>query len=217
MKKSLLLYVFILFNTSIIAQSGSIFNFYFSVAPELTDYIKKEDKARTWFSGWSESEAMPEELIDSIKQKTEERFATKLSMPVKCCYRKNKKGENISSIGASGMIEGLPANTFNQGKEVCSESTRYISLTVQLYASGGSSVTMVNKKSKIKPKLQITAKVFDENKVEIWKNDVVLKDFEKLRSVTKYYGTVEVTRSEVLNPYDIYAMYLMGLDQLMLD
>lgn len=138
-------------------------------------------------------------------------------MPVKCCYRKNKKGENISSIGVSGVIEGLPANTFSQGKEVCSGSTRYISLSVQLYASGGSSVTIVNTKTKLKPKLQITAKVFDDNKIEIWGKKVVLKDFEKIRSITKYYGTVEVTRSEVLTPYDIYAMYLMGLDQLMLD
>lgn len=217
MKNLIVLFILVWFNNQTNAQSGSVFNFSFRVDPELTDYFKKEDKAKVWFSGWSEGEAMPEELIDSIKQKTEERFSTKLAIPVTCCYRKNKKGENISTIGISGMIEGLPANTFNQAKEVCSGSKRYISLGVQIYASGGSSVTIVNTKTKLKPKLQITAKVFDENKVEIWGKDVVLKDFDKLRSITEYYGTVEVTHSEVLNPYDIYAMYLMGLDQLMMD
>jgi len=160
---------------------------------------------------------MPQQLIDSITQKTEERFAEQLAMPVKCCYRKNKKGENIGSVGVFGDLEGLPDNTFNRSKEVCPTSTRYISLSVQLYSSGGTSVTMVNKKSKLKPKLQITAKVYDENKVKIWQKKVVLKDFKKLRSITRYYGTVEETNSQVLNPYDIYAMYLMGLDKLMLD
>ena len=160
---------------------------------------------------------MPEELIDSMKLKTEERFTAKLAMPVKCCYRKNRKGENISSVGVFGVLEGLPANSFNQAKETCAGSTRYISLTVQLYSSGGSSVTIVNTRSKLKPKIQLTAIVYDENKDEVWKKDIVLKDFEKLRSITKYYGTVEITRSEVLTPFDIYAMYLLALDKLMQD
>jgi hypothetical protein len=217
MKNNLLLFILILCSNLLIAQSGSVYYFLFNVDPELTDYSKTEDKSRTWFSGWSESEAMPQQLIDSITQKTEERFTAKLGMPVKCCYRKNKKGENFGSVGVFGDLEGLPFNTFSIGKKACPASTRYISLSVQLYSSGGTSVITANKKSKLKPKLQITAKVFDENKVKIWQKKVVLKDFKKLRSVTKYYGTVEVTNSQVLNPYDIYAMYLTGLDKLMLD
>ncbi len=159
MKNNLLLFFLIFCGNLLIAQSGSVYFFYFNVDPELTDYFKTEDKAKTWFSGWSESEVMPQQLIDSITQKTEERFAEQLAMPVKCCYRKNKKGENIGSVGVFGDLEGLPDNTFNRSKEVCPTSTRYISLSVQLYSSGGTSVTMVNKKSKLKPKLQITAKV----------------------------------------------------------
>lgn len=207
----------LLISSQLKAQSGSLYNFYFKVDQQLTDYFKTEDKARSWFSGWSESESMPEQLIDSIKKITEERFTSKLGIPVKCCYRKNKKGENIGTIGISGILEGLPGNTFNGGKEACPTSTRYVSIDVQIYSSGGLSITLVNKTSKLKPKLQITAKVYDENKVEIWKNQIDIKDFEKLRSVTQYYGTVEVTRSEVLNPYDLYAMYLMGIDKLMQD
>jgi hypothetical protein len=205
----------LLISSQVKAQSGSIYFFFFKVDQQLTDYFKVEDKARTWFSGWSESETMPERLIDSIKLKAEEMFSSKLGMPVKCCYRKNKKGENISTVGMFGMLEGLPSNTFTVGKETCPASTRYIWIDVQLYSSGGTSITTVNKISKLKPKIQITAKVYDENKTEIWKEEAVIKDFEKLRSVTKYYGSLEVTRSDVLNPYDIYAMYLMGMDKLL--
>lgn len=215
MKNIFTLTIMLLISSIIKAQSGSVYNLFFRVDQQLTDYFKAEDKSRAWFSGWSESESMPEQLIDSIKKITEERFTSKLGIPVRCCYRKNKKGENISTIGVSGIVEGLPSNTFSGGKEACPSSTRYISLDVQIYSSGGTSITLVNKTSKLKPKLQLTVKVYDENKVEIWKKQLVLVDFEKLRSVTQYYGKVEVTRSEVLNPYDLYAMYLMGLDKLM--
>lgn len=217
MKNTFILSILLLLSSQLKAQSGTVYNLFFIVDQQLTDYFKTEDKARTWFSGWSESESMPEPLIDSIKKITEEKFTSKLGIPVKCCYRKNKKGENIGTIGVSGILEGLPSSTFNGGKEACPSNTRYISLDVQIYSSGGTSIILVNKTSKLKPKLQLTAKVYDENKVEIWKKQIVLKDFEKLRSVTQYYGTVEVTRSEVLNPYDIYAMYLMGIDKLMQD
>ena len=101
----------LLISSQLKAQSGSLYNFYFKVDQQLTDYFKTEDKARSWFSGWSESESMPEQLIDSIKKITEERFTSKLGIPVKCCYHKNKKGENIGTIGISGILEGLPGNT----------------------------------------------------------------------------------------------------------
>jgi len=215
MKKSLLLFILICFSTLIIAQSGSIYSIYFKVDPELTDYFKAENNSRVFFSGWSESEAMPQQLSDSIALKAIEHFAAQLEMPVECCYRQDKNGKNMGTIGVFGVLDGMPANTFKQGKEECSSSTRFISLSVQIYSSGGSSVTMVDKRSKLRPRLQISAKVYDENKVEVMNKKVVLKDFEKLRSITKYYGNVEATSAAVLNPHDIYAMYLMGLEKLM--
>lgn len=202
--------------SSLLAQSGAVYFFNFTVAPELTDYIKVENKSQKWFSGWSESQAMPNELIESIKTKTEEALTTKLEVPVSMCYRKNKKGEDVGSVGVFGALEGLPDNTFNKGKEVCPDNTKYIYFSVQIYASGGTSITMVNKKTKLKPKLQMTVKVLDADKNKIWDNKVVIKDFEKIRSITKYYGAKEVTTSETLSPYDIYAMFLMGLDELCL-
>ena len=57
--------------------------------------------------------------------------------------------------------------------------------------------------------------VFDENKNKVWKKKIEIKDFAKLRSVKRNYGDFDVTKSEVLSPVDIYAMYIIGLDELM--
>jgi predicted type IV restriction endonuclease len=173
-----------------------------------------DDKSRSWLSGYSEGEAMPEQLIDSIKIKTEAAFSDKLKMPVKMCFHKYKSDIHFESGGTNGILEGLPENTFKRGKEDCPQNNRYISLDVQIYPSGGTSITIGTTKTKLKPRLQITAKVVDENKTEVWRKDIAIKDFAKLRSETAYYGSVEITKSEVLSPFDIYAMYLMGLDEL---
>ena len=215
MKNILLIFTFLL-STSLFAQSGSVYFFNFTLDPELTDYIKVENKSKQWFSGWSESQAMPDEIVDSIKSKTETAFSNKLDIPVTMCYRTNKKGENLGSAGVFGALEGMPDNTFNKGKEDGPDATQYIYFSVQIYAAGGTSITMVDKKSKLKPKLQLTVKVLDADKKKLWENKVVIKDFEKLRSTTKFYGAKEVTTSETLTPYDIYAMFLMGLEELCL-
>lgn len=197
------------------AQSGVVYSFMFRVDPKLTEYIKVDDKSRTWLSGYSEGDAMPQQIIDSIKIKTEEAFTNKLKLPVKMCFHKYKSEVHFESGGTNGFLEGLPENTFKRGKEDCPQNSSYISLDVQIYPSGGTSITIGTTKTKLKPKLQITAKVVDENKIEVWKKEIAIKDFAKIRSETEYYGSVEITKSEVLTPIDIYAMYLMGLDALM--
>jgi len=206
-----------IFTTSVaFSQSGAIYSFYFKIDPLLTDYIKIENKSRTWLSGYSEEETMPDQLIDSIKLNTEQAFTAKLKMPVKMCYHKYKSEVRFTSEGINGVLVGLPElTTFKRGKEDCAQNSRYIRLDVQIYASGGTSITTVTTKTKLKPKVQITAKVVDEDNNEVWKKEVVLKDFTKIRSETIYYRGYDITKSEVLTPLDIYAMYMMGLDELM--
>ena len=195
------------------AQSGVVYSFSFRIAPELTQYEKIEYK-RNWFSGFSEGEAMPESLIDSIKLKTEEAFSAKLKMPVKMCFYQHKSDVHFSSFGPDAL-EGLPEPmTLKKAKSVCPQNTRYIVLSVNIYSGGSFSVTSANKKTKIKPRIDFIAWVVDEDNNEVWKNKVELKDFSKLRSVTKYYEGYEVTKSETLSPLDIYAMYLMALEKI---
>ncbi len=209
------IFILLCMNVKVFAQSGAVYSFIFKIDPELTNYIKVDDHSRNWLSGYSESDEMPEQIIDSIKLKAEEAFTNKLKMPVKMCFHQYKSEVHISSGGMNGILEGLPENTFKRGKDDCPQNSRYISLDVMIYPSGGTSINIGTTKTKLKPKLQIYAKVFDENKNEVWKRDIAIRDFAKLRSETTYYGSVEVTRSEVLTPFDIYAMYLMGLDALM--
>jgi len=197
------------------AQSGAVYSFIFNVNPELTDFIKVERNNRKWFSEYSESEIFPEELIDSIKIKTEEAFTDKLQMPVKMCFHIDKQGRKYDSGGTGGRLEGLPSNTFKGAKVDCAKNNRYIRYQVQMYNGSSNSVTFGNSKTKINPNLRITAIVFDENKNKVWKKKIEIKDFAKLRSVKRNYGDFDVTKSEVLSPVDIYAMYIIGLDELM--
>lgn len=197
------------------AQNGAVYFFRFNISPELTDYLKVDMQSRKWFSEYSEGDIMPEQLIDSIKIKTEKAFSDKLQMPVKMCFHKYKSEIHFESGGADGSLEGLPVNSYKRGKVDCPGNTRYINLGVQIYSGGSSSVTTVATRSKIKPRVLITVKVVDENNIEVWKKKIELKDFAKLRSVKRYYEGYDVTTSEVLSPVDIYAMYLMGLDKLM--
>jgi hypothetical protein len=196
------------------AQSGAIYTFYFKVDPLLTQY-KKTERNTTILSETSTGDAMPQELIDSIKIKTEEAFTERFKMPVKMCYHQNKKGEDVSSIGISGMLEGLPSNTFKGGKSDCPQNTRYISLDVKIYPSGAASVTTDAERAALKPRFEMSAKVVDENNDYVWKQNVVLKDLEQLRSETKSYDNHKVTRSEVLSPSEIYTIYLKGLNMLL--
>lgn len=194
------------------AQGGAVYSFVFKIAPELTNY-EKVVYQRNWFSEFSEGEAIPESLVDSIKLKTEQAFSAKLNMPVKMCYHQYKSDIHFTTEGP-GSVEGLPElTTLKRGKNDCPGKTRYIRLDVQIY-SNSSSVTTVNTKTKLKPRIEFQAKVVDEENNEIWKNKVVMKDFDKLRSETRYYQGYEVTKSEVLSPVDIYAMYLMALEKL---
>lgn len=214
MKNIITLLTLILLSSQSYAQSGSVYFFNFNVEPELTEYLKIETSSRSWLNGMSESEIMPDSLLTEIKERADSAFTSILDIPVTMCYRTNKKGEEVGSVGVFGTLEGFPDNTFKKGVENCPTSTHFIYIDVKIYSSGGSSVKMVKKHSKLKPKLVITAKVLDADKNKVWNKKVVLKDFETLRAVTEYYQSIEATHSETLSPFDIYAMYLMGMDEL---
>jgi hypothetical protein len=214
--KPLLIITLLFYAFAASAQSGAVYSFFFKVNPELTDFIKVERNNRNWFSEFSISKIFPEELIDSIKIKTEEAFTDKLQMPVKMCFYRDKRGR-IYDSGGTGGLEGLPSNTFKGAKVVCPKNNRYIRYYVQISNEGSTSVTFGNNKSKTntKPSLRILATVFDENKNKVWKKKIEINDFANLRSVKRYYGGLDVTKSKVLSHVDIYAIYIMGLEQLM--
>jgi hypothetical protein len=199
----------LLFITSLTsAQSGAIYGLVFTVDPILIDYKTIEIKG----IASSKRDEMPKQLIDSIKIKTEIAFANKLQMPVKMCFNRL---QSETFLMHPGTIGGLPFNTFKRAKEDCPNNSRYISLDVDILSSGSSSSFSPVTKTKSKPYIVLYVKVYDENKNEVWKKNIKIKDFEKLRSSTIHYGIVDVTNSAILSPLDIYEMYLKGLDMLM--
>ena len=201
------------------AQSGAVYSFIFDVNPELTDFVKVDRNNKNWLSGFSVSKIFSEELINSIKIKTEEAFTKKLQMPVKMCFYRDKKGRIYDSVGNGGLLEGLPSNSFKGAKVSCTENNRYIRYSVKISNVGSTSVFLGKNKTKnkinTKPNLRIQATVFDGNKNKVWKKKIEIKDFSNLRSIKRYYGVFNVTKSEVLSNEDIYAMYIMGLEELM--
>ena len=100
----------------------------------------------------------------------------------------------------------MPMNTFKNA--VNANHDYYVRLDIQMNA-GGRSITLANnKKSTFRPVVTAIIKVYDSNKEVIWKNRVTLKDFSELRSRTKFYSNgVSITRSETLEPEDIYRIY----------
>jgi len=209
------LFISLLFVTSVAsAQSGAIYNFDFDIDPILIDFKSTEVLG----VGHSNREKMPEQLQDSIKIKTVEAFANKLQIPVKMCFHtfKSEKMNSFVNSMDTEIIRGLPFNNFRMAKKDCPNNSRYINLWVDIMASEStSSFDPFTTKTKSKPYIDMRVIVFDENKNEVWKNKIRIKDFEMLRSKTKHYGIFDATKSETLSPLDIYEMYLMGLDMLM--
>ena len=217
MKKYILIFTISICGIQLLAQKeGVVFNFSFVIDEELIESLKVEDKSKKWFSKIGVSESMPEDLVDSIKKKTEAAFTEKLNMPVKMCIKKNKKGEEAVFQGTgANSFSGLPVNTFKGSKGICPAASNYITINCRITTSTFSIILAGRKKSKMKPSLHLTAKVFDADKNEVFSNEIEIKNFEKLRSYTDYYWPVEVTQSETLTPYDIYVIYLVGLADLM--
>lgn len=196
------------------AQSGVVYSFTFKVDEQLTEYYKEENKSRKGLPGFGISYTMPAELLDLMKSNVEQSFTAKFNLPVKLCYHINKNGKEVTGGGPMGYLEGLPSNTFNGGKEDCPGNSHYIRLDVVI-SPGGTVVIEGCGNKKLKPQVTISAKVIDENKKEIWDKKITIKNLGSLRSQTCYRGNTEVTRSETLTPYDIHAIYMIGMEELM--
>lgn len=196
-------------------QEAVVHQLLFTVSEELTTEFKTENKSRNWLPGYSISESMPENLLDSIMSRTAAALSTKLGMPVTMCFPRNKKGEEIGTMDVGGMIPGLPGNTFKRAKEECPGKYRYIDIGASIRDGGDSGVQFGPGKkdhSKMKPVVTCDISVYDADKEEVWGAKSKIKDLKTLRTRREYSGNSETTKSETLTPLDIYAMYMMALD-----
>jgi hypothetical protein len=191
-------------------KSTGIYNLYINISEELTTEFKATDNSRNFLNGYSESAIFPDNLLDSVRTITEVMLSEKLDSKVSCTYKTNKKGKKISTVGANNELEGMPTNTFKNALTQ-SKFEQYAKVSVS-YTTGGTSIDFgFSKRSKVKPKVSITIVVFDRDKNEVWKGKANIKDFGKLRQVSRTRGDVTVKKSETLTPEDIFMMYEMVL------
>ena len=163
---------------------------------------------------------MPEILVDSMLATTEQKLSKKLGYPVKVTFYKNKKGKEIKTLPVNGQIGGLPGTSFKKIKSQHSDYNYYIKIMANLYSSGGMKFDFgFEKFSYMKPKLTLKLVVYDNNKKQVLKKTINLKDLHTVRSHEKDIYNIfdrhyKYTETKGLSPFDLYTIYLMGLDKL---
>lgn len=214
--KQLLLFISLAFTFVGKAQTGTIYNFAFRIDDALVTQMKAQNKDHKILN-LATVEDMPKELSDTILLISENMIGDFLNTRIF-----SMRPEEKLVMGAlPEHLMYLPANTFKKAVKNYDTLACYVDIACHIAASGGTKITLANESfSKVKPKLSLTIKVYNKDKTLINSKEVVLKDFEKLRSHTfeKTYGikglaqnTDEVTISETINSNDVLRMYVLGL------
>jgi hypothetical protein len=217
MKKHLYLIVVLFVSGAGFSQTGVIYNIAFRIDPELITETKVQNKDHQILN-ISTIEEMPKSLSDTIAYLSEQAIGLGLGTSLSSMVPEEK----FIMAAIPEHLMYLPANTLNKAVKTA-EHQYYVNISCHVAASGGTTITLGKERfTKVKPKVTLIVKAFDKDKEKIHEKEVVLKDFEKLRSHTfeHTYGvegvlvnTDEVTNFETLNSDDILRMYLMALEQ----
>ena len=216
MKHSLLILLLTLSCSLVNAQTGVIYNFAFRIDDELITQMKVQNKDYKILN-LSTIEDMPKELSDTLILISENMLGAFLDAKIVSMVPEEK-----FLMGALPQhLMYLPANFFKKAAKTFDSLNVFVDIECYISASGGVKITLANNSySKIKPKLSLSIKIFNKEKELIETKDVVLKDFEKLRSKTfdETYGikglgqnTDEKTISETINSNDVLRMYVSAL------
>ena len=216
MKHSLLILLLTLSCSLVNAQTGVIYNFSFRIDDELITQMKVQNKDYKILN-LSTIEDMPKELSDTLILISENMLGAFLDAKIVSMVPEEK-----FLMGALPQhLMYLPANFFKKAAKTFDSLNVFVDIECYISASGGVKITLANNSySKIKPKLSLSIKIFNKEKELIETKDVVLKDFEKLRSITfdETYGikglgqnTDEKTISETINSNDVLRMYVSAL------
>jgi len=206
-------------DTSEKAEEGGIYMLQFKIEDDLMQKFKVEFPEKKFFTSFSEIVQFSDEILDSIKFVSERLLSKRFNADIRCIYKYTKKGKQVTSVGVLGHLDGMPVNTFKNTIE--NYKKKYYIKIVASFQAGGYSIDFGGgKRSKIKPKLTLVVNVFDINKNPIFKNKVVEKNFEKLRSRAKSFesllrGKAVITVSETLNAEDFFSMYKSTLIKLL--
>jgi len=180
-------------------KEASIYSLNFKISPELTTEGN--------FGRVSWSRTFSDEIKNSIKKLAESKCKEKLNAKTNCIYKKNKKGKELSSLGGSGTLSGMPSNTFKNAVAT-NEKDFYIKLDFYI-TNDGKPILVGKKKSVIKPRVVAYVKVFDKDKNVIFSNKLTRNTFEGLIDLNE--------KDEPLSPENSYKIFEAVLTELMQD
>ena len=178
-------------------QEGGVYSLNFKISPELT--------TEGSFGRVSWSTSFSDEIKNSIKRLAESKCKEKLKANVTCIYKKNKKGKELTSLGGSGTLSGMPTNTFKNAA-ANNEKDLYIKLDIYI-TNDGKPIMVGKKKSIIKPRVQAYVKVFDKEKNVIFSNKLTLNSLEGIIMLSE--------KDEPLSPENSYKIYETVLTELL--
>lgn len=198
-----------LISAQIYAQSSAgIFYISFRMDEELMNDLSVSFNDRNFLSGYSEKPAFPESLIDSVKLSIESTVSEALKSKAACIYKLNKKGNNVTTLGMNGELEGMPVDTKKNAMKM-NEKNYYVRVDINVTGKGGVSVTLPDgKRSKLKPAISLNISAFDELGNKVYDEKSKLSEFGvlKAREDSSADGSVTVRKAEILYPEDIYQM-----------
>jgi hypothetical protein len=216
MKHSVLILLLTFYCSLANAQTGVIYNFTFKIEDELVTQMKAQNKDNKILN-LATVEDMPKELSDTLVLISENMLGDYLGNNIVSMVPKEK----LLMAALPEHLLYLPANTFKKAVKTFDSLNVFIDIDCSISAKGGVRITLANNSySKVKPKLNLTIKIFNKEKELIETKEVALKDFEKLRSRSfdKTYGirglgqnTDRMTVSETINSDDVLRMYVSAL------
>ncbi len=193
-------------------KKAGIYLLNITLEDEFIEEYVASNRNRGSTKGYSISTILPDSLIKKIKTLAIELFQDKLKADVECIYKQNKKGEQVSTVGW-GHVEGMPTNTY-KGALTSSDMDYYVKIDVLMQTGGEPVFLGRGLYSKIDPRVIGNIKVFDRVKNEVFTNKVSLKNFSKLRSDLISQGEFNKVYSEVLGPMDLYMIYEVTMNRL---
>lgn len=178
----------------------------------IEDYFANVKKGSN--KGFSISILLPDTLIESIKALAEDLCKKKLKADVECIYKKNKKGETVTTIGW-GHVEGMPTDSY-KGAVSGSNLDYYINIDILIQTGGESVFLGRGYYSKLEPWAIASVKVYDRGKNEVSENKVSIKDFSAIKSEMIAKGGFAETYSEVLGPIELYLIIEETMNRLII-
>ena len=178
----------------------------------IEDYVANNKKSS--IKGYTISIVLPDTLIESIKTFSEDLCKKKLKADVECIYKKNKKGEMVTTIGW-GHVEGMPTNSY-KGALASNNLDYYINISILIQTGGEPVFLGRGYYSKLEPWVIASVRVFDRGKNEVYENKVSIKDFSAIKADMIAKGGFAETYSEVLGPVELYLIIEKTLNKLII-